>query len=534
MSIIPMLFESEEWSLWANEIRSWNLIPAMYDYSKEMHHCKIPYTIQKNDERSSFFREKGNQKVGENKWQEAMHFYNISLCCARKVGSDNASLAYANRSLCFLKMQMYDECLADIELAINAKYPEHLMSKLEERRKHCLNQIKSGMQFEKFEPKLDFDEDINFPGMANIMKMEYNERFGRHFVAKCDIDIGKVVLVEEAFIATPIMSTEKIVCSNCFKNTMNFIACDCDSAMYCNEACAESDKFHEISCGNSPKNSDHLMPYVVRSILLALDMFADIESLAEFVESVIKDKILPRTSNMESKYRMFLQMNIRPHPDERYDLSFYHNDPAKLLMVVLSQPAIREKIRSKHDEKLLIHLSLRHYYILHCNTFQNEVAGFVFLIHKHMNRFDPNFYYDPNLIHYLSGNKMVCITSRAIRKGDPLFTFENKCCLIATRFNCRIYQELYGSQCNCHSKLSYLTQPSRQRPVSSEIIQSDPNYQYFLHYVRSSDYSNLSLCSVHKELGFDLLKKYIKMPWNDEIRIISIYLEKLMSATNFC
>lgn len=531
---IGMLFDCAEWKLWTDEIYSWHDIPEM-DRLKHMIECyskelqgNIP---QKNDDRSSLFRQKGNEKVSENKWYEAMHFYNNSLCYAAKDGSENAklsSLAYANRSLCFLKLQMYDKCLADIELAINAKYPERLMSKLEERRKYCQKQVDAGMQMEKNEPKLDFDEDINFPGMANIMKMANNERFGRHFVAKRDIDVGKVVLVEEAFVTTPNMSTTKIVCSNCFKNTMNFVACDCNNSMYCSEACAERDKFHGVSCGNSIRNSDHLVPYAVRSILLALSIFEDIDELAKFVESVVKHEIPPSTSDMKSKYRMFLQMNIRPHSDESYRARFYHNDPSKLLMIVFSQPAIREKVRSKDDETFLMYLSLRHLYILHCNTFQNEFAGFVFLIYKHMNRFErPSPYYRPNLLQYISDNKVVCITMREIKKGDPLFTYANECCVMATRFNCRINLELNGSQCDCYSDIN------RYRPDSSALVKSDPDYQNFSRYARSSDYSNLSLCSFQKKLGFALLEKYSNMSWNDEIRAITMYLQKMFSESNF-
>lgn len=164
---------------------------------------KIP---SKRNERSTKSRLNGNEKVSKNLWREAMKFYNRSICEAA-FDSENINLAYANRSLCLLKLEMYDKCLVDIELARNANYPENLKSKLIKRQNHCLDRIKSGKQIKKEAPKLDFEEDENFPGMAEVLKFQYNDKFGHHLIAKRDIDVGKIVLVEDAYVASPIMST---------------------------------------------------------------------------------------------------------------------------------------------------------------------------------------------------------------------------------------------------------------------------------------------------------------------------------------
>lgn len=74
---------------------------------------------KKKNETSTFHRESGNKEMQESHFYVAMWYYNVSLCFA-EIGTDNVSLAYANRSLCFLKLKMYDKCLKDIELAINA------------------------------------------------------------------------------------------------------------------------------------------------------------------------------------------------------------------------------------------------------------------------------------------------------------------------------------------------------------------------------------------------------------------------------
>lgn len=168
------------------------------------------------------------------------------------------------------------------------------MPKLKLRQKYCLELIKRGRQFEKDVPKLDFEEDEFFPGMANILEFQHIKICGEQQVtvfAKCDIDIGKVILVEDAFITSLVMSMAVNVCSSCFKTMMNFIPCNnCNVAMFCSQTCAENDKFHDISCGYSIRNSDHLESYTVRSVLLALSIFAYIDNLIKFVKGVLSDE----------------------------------------------------------------------------------------------------------------------------------------------------------------------------------------------------------------------------------------------------
>lgn len=78
--------------------------------------------FRKNDETAKLFRMKGNEYFNEHEFIAAMELYNKSLCFAEK-DSQTIGLAYANRSTCFLKMNMFRKCLGDIELAEKNKYP---------------------------------------------------------------------------------------------------------------------------------------------------------------------------------------------------------------------------------------------------------------------------------------------------------------------------------------------------------------------------------------------------------------------------
>lgn len=497
---------------------------------EENRNCELR---SKSDQRSTQLRLKGNEKVSQHLWWEAIELYNQSICAA-KIDSENISLAYANRSLCFMTMHMYDKCIADIELATNANYPKQSMSKLAQRRKFCMEHRENFPQRKVDILKPDFAEDENFPGMANILKFQYDDHFGWHLVAEDNIAVGEIVLVEDAFVASPVVSPAVDVCSNCFKARMNFIPCkNCSESMFCSQACAENDKFHEISCGNSVLNTDHLLPYAVRSVLLALSIFSDIGDLIKFVKNVLNEKENEEllSTAMQSKYRAFLKLNFRLEDEERYTMD---NRPYELYVQLMSQPGVKEKVRSKTDERFLMFLSVIHMNILYCNSFQNNVAGFLFLILNRINQSTPTN--PPNLLRWVFTDKMILTASRPIKRGEQLFIlYDDRCCVLQTRFKCNVHTQLYGeSHIYPHGCDPFQTARNNfpHQPPSSKEVELDPDYQCILERMRHMDILNSydSTCTGLKEICLGLLEKYQDMPWNFELRKVSYFYEQLSNG----
>lgn len=102
---------------------------------------------------------------------------------------------------------------------------------------------------------MGFPADNDFhPGMSNVLEMKYNKKFGRHFVAKCDIDAGKVITNDPAFVTTAVMDVGENICDACFKHMDNFIACQrCTFGLFCDENCA-TDDLHVLRCGRGSKD----------------------------------------------------------------------------------------------------------------------------------------------------------------------------------------------------------------------------------------------------------------------------------------
>lgn len=147
----------------------------------------------KSNAQSLRLRTEGNRKFAQNDIDGAMELYNQSICFAEN-GSEHLGLAYANRSSCFLRLQMYDRCVVDIQMAKAANYPKRLMAKLDDRHGECLKRKSTdvAITIATPEPRLSYDADKKLPCMANVLAIEKNGQFGRLIRANRDIEIGEI------------------------------------------------------------------------------------------------------------------------------------------------------------------------------------------------------------------------------------------------------------------------------------------------------------------------------------------------------
>jgi len=159
-------------------------------------------------------RNLGNEKFRKALYDEALILYTKSAAHAID-GSEELALAYANRSAVLFRMCKYMQCLLDINRALEGKYPETLKHKLHARKKQCLIEIRQTSENTNNLTSLiatdttelitmtNSDDDIewrdfcNFenpliPNASSKIKVEYDEKWGRHMVATEDIEPGEL------------------------------------------------------------------------------------------------------------------------------------------------------------------------------------------------------------------------------------------------------------------------------------------------------------------------------------------------------
>lgn len=430
---------------------------------------------QKSNKKSSIYVANGKRAFATGEWREAMKFYNKSLCFA-EIHSENVGLVYASRAEFFFHLKMYKKCLVDIDLAKRVNCPVHLLPELDSRRQDCLKLMKcDDDECEEFVPTLSYDDDDDYPGLANVLKLEYNSNFGRHIIAKTDISAGQTILVEKAFTSR-LVGIQYMNCSACLKTTMNFIACDhCTSTLFCDSSCANANDFHKIECKEHAFDSKSPNEFYIRSILTALSIFDDnTDSLMAFIEDCINeiiDKPPEPFHDMKSKYRALLQLNTFASDKNR---KLYYRPAFMVYYSLMSMKSVRKLFDTEEKKRFLMHLALHHYVVISINNFRSVLYETIedegaFIICSYFNHACA-----PNLMVKRTGQLRYCVTIRPIKAGQQLFVtyFGDLLCEQSVE-HCQEYLlNNFNFRCTCERCESH------KLKMNAENLLSDPEYLY--------------------------------------------------------
>lgn len=274
-----------------------------------MEHCV------KSNEKSAKLRENGNQSYAKREFFDAILKYNESLCYAENY-SENAGLAYANRSAVYFEMKLYENSIENINLARSYNYPEKNLEILKKREEKCQELMKNSKVSNTNEInhlKLSHLGHKNLPSIASCLELKCDKKYGRHIITNKDLAVGEVVAIDESFCN---MLQENFLyqrCANCFKsNLLNLIPClGCNrgklknhnkvikfstihlfiSVMFCSQECSQNatKNFHKFECQimqlitSSILNSN--MRMALRTFFMSLALFDDsIENLKTFLD----------------------------------------------------------------------------------------------------------------------------------------------------------------------------------------------------------------------------------------------------------
>lgn len=461
----------------------------------------------KNNKVSDKFRAEGNIYFKQKQWVEAMEFYNQSLYFA-ETDTDNVSFAFANRASCFLNMKEYKKCLNDIDLAVKAKYPENLMPKLMKRKDDCLKFMKKFTVAAPFDPKLSMKASEQFPCMADVLEIQRNDEFGRHIVAKADIDVGQTILVEENFVSVA-AGFDCVYCFECLQTKQNFIPCAvCSDALFCNADCQNRSEIHKVSCGATVHRMPNNVRYIARSILVALKSFANADEMMNFVAKILSERAtqIPTAANdVRSKYALFL--SLQPSPSASLDIETVY----KVYTGILEVPYVRSMFKSKQNQRFLMHLIGEHFLIISNNSYGGSLSGAssIGTTALVMSLFNHNC--APSVFNSSMGNKEICITMRPIKKGQQLFV-KYLCGDRTTRQRQEMLLKQWGFICKCDKCIPNCSQADRLK------MKSDPCYKALLRLTPIDFYGNTDFSQLTKKC-IEFLKKYGHLPWSEEMDV---------------
>ncbi|XP_031623772.1 uncharacterized protein LOC116341058 [Contarinia nasturtii] len=434
--------------------------------------------FRKNNQTSLDYFDIGYRKYVVGNFSGALMSYNQSLCFAIP-GSVNESLAYGNRSKCFIKMKLYREALTDIRLASRFQHSKRVSRRLNSQRIECEKQLMLGLQIVNGTPKLDYPSDCNFSGMANVLEIRNNNEFGRHIVAKCNIDAGKVILVNDVF-ASATTTASQLYCRNCNRTEQNLVPCpNCTHTMFC---CGQK-SIHQLECCTIfHVIGDTTLKLSIETILMAIDMFPSIKELKKYIEKVLKENHVPKMAkDPMSRYGLFLKLT-QSFEFERIYSSY------QAYTTLMALPKVNRLFNSKEMQTFLMHLTLHHHSIIPKNSFH----------HERFNRdwIWTDYIYDvmslinhscvPNVFNFSTSNEIGhCVTVKSIQEGEQIFInyLGNEC--KKSKDSRRKALKMWGFDCKC-VRCEAPRRPSLRSNDDNKKIIVDPSFKYIMENCQKS------------------------------------------------
>lgn len=471
-----------------------------------------PRTITEKDGKLSdpIIREAASNTVDGN-FSDGMELCTKALCLARLASTDFL-LAYRYRSECFLGLKMYKKCLDDIELARNVSQEEPLkhleMLDLEQFQVKCYAELRKNLVngiSEETESRLTYEADANYPCMANVLELRYNEEFGYHIIAKCDIDVGQKIVIEKSFTSVTTVAN-LVACFTCQRTQMNFIPCDdCVEVVFCDDNCKERNKLHPFICGIPLENFPKNQLLIMQSISIAVNTFENLDPLINFVQDSVDSPILPLSlGNTKSNYKFFLKL----YSGKTNEISQDSFQSAQLAFTELRKLTFIQKLFcSEIEQRFLMHLVMLHTLIIEYNAFgvtqksgqRTETVCAISSLFNHSCA--------PNVLR-IGDSIQTLITMRPIKKGEQLFISYSDIEDGASRLS--HLESQYGFRCKCDKCVP--------KSIPKKKIIKDSNYRFVMKKMeKQKHYENDEKRKVLMRKCKKLLNSYGHLPWCEEL-----------------
>lgn len=227
------------------------------------------FFVNHGNEESTELRNEGNVAMKKKEYYDALVLYNRSLCVAEN-RSSNLGLAYANRAQVYLELKLYEQCLVNLRLARENKYPVNKLGKLNQRETKCLEfkELRDKTEKKLTEVhkqiledfiKLSHEPNKKLPFMTSCLEMKNDIKYGTKIITNKPLAVGDIIAIEDPFSASIGIDSRYQQCANCFKqNFLNLKPCyGCMSTMYCSEECKTMDfqKYHKFMCDRADKST---------------------------------------------------------------------------------------------------------------------------------------------------------------------------------------------------------------------------------------------------------------------------------------
>lgn len=266
-----------------------------------------------------------------------------------------------------------------------------------------------------------FEADKAFPCMTNKISVKENNKFGKHLVAKSNIEVGQTVMSATAFAAIEYISSVNSSCFHCGKvKNSSFIRCPhCIDVYFCSEQCSFN-TFHRAKCNIKFNHDDNeVVRLVIEIITVAYRAIQNVDTFVDFCSGILFFN--KKSKNLRAPYSHYAEMlqlngNVK---DE-------HSAIARRVVKLITMLPSFKSFKTQELQRLLFNLAYQHATTIRINAFSEDFevskGGVLtsFYIFDVLSRF--NHSCEPNIRHMLDGDYSIsCIATNPIKSGDQLF-----------------------------------------------------------------------------------------------------------------
>lgn len=296
--------------------------------------------------------------------------------------------------------------------------PSHELLKPEIQKLH--SEEEESIQDDPLFLKMSFEADKVLPSLANVLMIKKNEFFGSHVVAKCNIDVGKVLVVSNPFASIECASSSDFRCFQCGEpRDIKFIKCPhCIDVYFCSRKCSLN-KFHASKCNKMFTDSDcHIIRLATEVIKTAFEKVGYTDQFVEYVKGIVLGETkFQKCRPPYSTYGQILNLKTASGNDH---FVMAH----RVVDCIWGLPKIRASIKTDL-KRLIFCMASRHIATIKINSFSEEFTvgkGVCTRYSLHDALSIINHSCAPNLHHYYDTENVIrCVSIRPIRKGDQIF-----------------------------------------------------------------------------------------------------------------
>lgn len=239
----------------------------------------------KSDKVAEKHRELACQHFSRKENFDALVEFNKSLCFAVP-GSAPMASTYANRAEVYFQLKLYENCLNNIELALESGCSRSCAAKLLNFKKLCRQLMRD--EYEQHSPwdtfKLSGDPHQDVPFLSNCLNVRSVPGVGQKFTVNQELKSGDFIAIIDGASKLINPLARHLRCSWCLQDAkLDLLPCrGCPMAMFCSKECMENVTHHHS------RECRHGESLFGRVMSRAEVLFGSSDSFKDFVSSEMR------------------------------------------------------------------------------------------------------------------------------------------------------------------------------------------------------------------------------------------------------